>query len=206
MKLRFQLLALAGFAFFASCGNSSDNKTGEDTTVTSTTTTTTDNTSVANIEVPVTTKTSFETKYPQASSVRWGYHRPDMSFIEWDWSGWPVVDTSDYIANFSWEGNDYWAWYDANGEWIGTVNRISDPTTLPAAVNTAIKAQYKDYTVISVDRENDKNRTAYEIQLESGADKLKVLVDENGKIMKKKVISGDSKTKDNTTDKDTTGK
>ena len=196
MKLIIQAIALSGFALLVSCGNNKSETT--DTTITDTsaaTTVTTDNTGVVTVEAPPTAKTAFEAKYPQASNVRWQYHRPDVTSIDWDWSGWPSVDTTDYVASFNWDGHDYWAWYDQDGNWVGSVNKISDHNNLPTAVSDVIKNQYNGYTIVSVDRENDKNRSAYEIQLESGDNKTKILVDENGKVMKKKEITGDTKTK-----------
>lgn len=198
MKLSIQAFAAAGIVLLTSCGTASsdqENK-GDTTAIVTTTTNTMDNTTTRKVEVPSTTHTAFEAKFPQAANIRWEYYRPDMSSVDWDWSGWPSMDTTDYVANFNWEGNDYSAWYDQDGNWIGTTSRISDNNSLPAPVNTAIKNKYSAYTIVSVDKENDKNRTAYEIQLENGNDKMKLLIDEKGNIMKKKMISGDMKTKE----------
>jgi Putative beta-lactamase-inhibitor-like, PepSY-like len=199
MTLKIGAVALAAITWLASCSNSADKTTTGDTTISTDTTTTSynpgDNT---NVNVPATTRTEFEAKYPQATNVRWTYYRPDMSTIEWDWSGWSTVDTSDYVASFTWDGNDYWAWYDENGNWIGTVNRVADHAALPSAVNAMIQKDYNGYTIVSVDRETDKNRSAYEVKLEKGTDKLKLLVDENGKILKKKSVVDGEKTKEKT--------
>jgi hypothetical protein len=146
--------------------------------------------------VPSNLKTSFSTKYPDVSGVNWYYYEPSYVPIEWDWSGWPALDTSDYVANFNNNGSDYWVWYDDGGNWVGTVNSINDYSSLPSAVNNTIKGQYSGYNIVSVDKENDKNRTAYEIQMENGNDKVKLLVDENGKIMKKKANINGEKTKE----------
>ncbi|MEO7394970.1 MAG: PepSY-like domain-containing protein [Chitinophagaceae bacterium] len=198
MKLRIQGLAVAGIVLLTSCGSaSSDKENAVDTVSTVTTNSSTmDNTTVRKVEVPSTTRTTFEAKYPQASNVRWDYYRPDISYIDWEWSGWPGMDTSDYVANFNLDGTDYWAWYDQDGNWVGTTNKMTDNSSLPAAVNNTINSKYNGYTIVSVDKENDKNRTAYEIQMEKGSDKLKLLVDEKGNIMKKKMVSGDMKTKE----------
>jgi len=105
------------------------------------------------------------------------------------------MDANDYVASFSMDGGDYWALYDSDGNWVGTVSNVNS-SSLPASVNKTLQSQYGAYTVTSVKRENDKDRTAYEIQMESGADKLKLLVDENGKIMKKKGKVDDVKVKE----------
>ena len=198
MKSKFHLLAIAGFVLFSACkdknADSAENTT--DTTSTTTVTTgTTDNAMV--VEAPEKVRTAFETKYPKATNIRWQYHRPDVADIDWDWSGWTGLDDKDYAVSYNWEGNDYWAWYDEDGNWIGTINAVSDPNSLPAPINTTIQKEYSGSKVVSVDRENDKNRTAYEIDLDNGA---KLLVDENGKILKKKDPTTDTKTKVNPKD------
>lgn len=201
MKLSIKMLAVVSLALLFSCNNTSE-KTTTDDTVATTTTQVTDNTDVVMVEPPATIKTSFEAKYPQATNIRWNYHRPDFATVEWDWSGWPVLDTSDYVASYTWDGSEYWSWYDQDGNWVGSVSRVRDYSTLPQAVNNTVTTKYNGYTIVSVDKENDKNRTAYEIQLESGTNKLKLLVDENGKVLKSKTISGDTKTKDKADTKD----
>lgn len=198
MKLKNQVLIVAGLAFFASCGsNSTDKETKNDIVVV-----TEPVTNPVIVEVPATTKTTFETKYPQASNVRWEYYRPDFSSIDWEWTGWPRMDTTDHMARFNWDGSDYWAWYDEQGNWIGTVNMINDYAMLPAPINSTIGSQYNGYTIVSANRENDKDRTAYEISLEKGSNKMKLLIDENGKILKKKMMTEDSKTKEKMNPKD----
>ena len=195
MKFSIKVLATVGLALLVSCGsNTAEKKTTDDTTV-ATNTSVTDNTTVV-VEPPATVKTSFEAKYPQATNVRWSYHRPDLTGVEWDWSGWPIMDSTDYVASYNWDGSDYWTWYDQDGNWVGSVTRISDPATLPKPVNNSWATEYPGYNVVSIDKENDKNRTAYEIQLDNGSSKVKLLVDENGKILKRKTISGDTKTKE----------
>jgi len=207
------ILSLGILLALAACKDkaSGDNANADTTT---TTTTSTNSTSSSNdamngpatsaaIEVPVNVKTTFETKYPQASSVRWDYYSPaSPAEVDWTWTGWPTIDTNDYVVNYNWEGNDYMAWYDDKGTWVGTIANISDYSTLPAPVNGTISKQYNGYTISSVKKENDKNRTAYEVKLENGDDKAVVLIDENGKIMKKKVTMGDSKMKSKMNPKD----
>ena len=164
-----------------SCGNNSTETTDTDTSTAVRTTTETNppvNTSTS-IEVPEATRTSFNTKYPNATNVTWRKYEP-VNNIEWDWSGWPKLDTGDYAVSYNWDGTEYWSWYDENNNWIGTVSTVSDHASLPAAVNKTIQAQYPGYTIVSVDKENDKNRTAYEVELSKGDDKAKVLIAENG--------------------------
>lgn len=204
MKWKAYALAAVVSAVLASCGSSSTDKetTTAENTPASTNTVTDPVITTTTVNVPAGAKTVFETKYPQASNVRWEYNRPDLSTIEWDWTGWTLVDTADYTARFTWNGSDYIAWYDDQGNWIGTVDVVSDHSSLPAAVNNSIKSQYNGYTITSVNRENDKDRTAYEVSLDKAGDKVKLLIDENGKVLKKKTVTGDTKTKEKINPKD----
>jgi uncharacterized membrane protein YkoI len=56
---------------------------------------------------------------------------------------------------------------------------------LPDPVKKTLKKSYSDYKITSIDEENDKNRTVYEIKLEKGDAYAKILIDKNGKILKK---------------------
>lgn len=189
-------IALATMIVFAtSCGESStktdtadtlivDNKINDPAPVPATIT----------LVVPEAVKTTFKTKYPTATNESWSNYEPVEAF-DWDWTGWPTIDTSDYMVRFNQDGSEYWTWYN-DGEWVGTVSPVTDFAGLPAAVNKTIQSTFADYTIVSVDKENDKNRTAYEVELEKGSDKAKALIAENGKILKKKTTIGGEKTKE----------
>ena len=180
------MLSAASLALLASCNNDADgDKTKDSTNVT----TTTDYSTTRTVEVPQATRTSFQTTYPKATNVTWRYYEP-VNSIDWDWSGWPAMDTNDYVANFNMDGSDYWVWYDDGGNWIGTVSTVTDHASLPAAVNSAINSSYAGYKIVSVDRENDKNRTAYEVDLEKDGATTRVLIAEDGTILKRKDPDG----------------
>lgn len=180
-----------------SCGESSTAPGDRDSTASnSTTTTTTDNsTGATKVEVVPAAKTNFESKYPGASNVSWGYYEP-YSDIDWEWAGWPALDTKDYTVRYNLDGNDYYTWYDEEGNWIGTTNVVTNHSSLPAPVNSAIKREFKDYTITSVNKENDKNREAYEVKLEKGSDKATVLITADGTVFKKKGTMDGEKVKE----------
>lgn len=187
MQLRKWILApmIIAAAAWASCNEAGSSKENPDST--GTTTTKMDSRSSKHVEPPEATRTAFAAKYPQASDVSWNYHEPVVEApIEWEWTSWPTIDTNDYVANFKVNDDDYWVWYDEGGDWIGTVSEVSDYSSLPPAVNNVVKTQFLDFKITSIDKENDKNRTAYEIKLEKGEDKMKLLIAENGDVIKKK--------------------
>ncbi|OSZ79770.1 hypothetical protein CAP36_00455 [Chitinophagaceae bacterium IBVUCB2] len=154
----------------------------------------------ATVVVPEGIKTSFKTKYPTVTNETWSSYQPIDAF-EWDWTGWPTIDSSDYMVRFNQDGSEYWAWYN-DGEWIGTVSPVTDFAGLPAAVNKTIQSTFPGYTIVSVDKESDKNRTAYEVELEKGGDKAKALIAENGSVLKKKTSIDGEKTKEKMNPKD----
>jgi hypothetical protein len=209
MKSRIAVWTLGAIFVLVSCKNKSEGDNTTDTTTNSTTTTTTNegmngNIGAASIEVPTNIRSTFDTKYPQATNVQWTYYRPvEPYYIDWDWSGWQHLDSMDYVTTYNWQGTDYTTWYDDQGTWVGTVSTVSDYNSLPPAVNATIQKQYGGYTISSVKKENDKNRTAYEVMVDNGnGSSGKLLIDENGKIMKKKINMGDSKMKEKMNPKD----
>jgi hypothetical protein len=195
MKLKTWILSATTLVVLGSCNNAGEGDEKKDTSSTTMTTTTDNNTSTTTgqVVVPDVTRTSFTSKYPTATNVNWRRYDPSVVTVDWDWAGWGSMDTSDYYVSFNDNGADYWAWYDENGNWVGTVNTVTDHSSLPAGVNSMLKSQYSGYTVVSVDRENDKNRTAYEIELDKGGEKMILLVDENGKVLKTKGAAGKTK-------------
>ena len=195
MKTKSWLVIATTLFIASSCGENSskttETGTGDTVSVTTTDASTNTPTTSTTIVVPDPIQTSFRQKYPDVRDVTWSRYEP-VSTFDWEWSGWPVLDTGDYMARFNWNNSDYWAWYDSDNNWIGSVSTISDFNSLPAAVNKRITTDYNGYTIVSVDLENDKNRTAYEIDLAKGEDKVTLLLDENGKVLKKKsLIDGD---------------
>lgn len=142
------------------------------------------------VNVPEPTRTAFTTKYPNAANVTWRKYEP-VNTIEWDWTGWPTLDTGDYVVTYNADGTEYWTWYDNDNNWVGTITTVSDHSSLPSAVSNRIKTDFDGYTIVSIDKENDKNRTAYEIELSKGDAKAKVLIDESGKVLKKKTMGAD---------------
>ena len=87
------------------------------------------------------------------------------------------------------DSENYHAWYDSDGNWVGSVYVVKDHSTLPAAVNSTITSKYAGYTIESVNREFQKDRIAYEIEMKKDASKIKLLVDADGNVIKEKVKS-----------------
>ena len=185
-----KLFVVASTLFILSCGENSsskDDKNDKDTSDRVVTNPPADNPPVnTSVDVPEATQASFQAKYPRATNVTWKRYEP-VDWIDWSWAGWPVLDNNDYVVTYTDDGVEYWTWYDDKNNWIGTTSEMKDHSGLPAPVSATVTKTFPGYTIKSVRRENDKDRTAYEIKLEKGNEQAKLLVDEKGNVMKKKV-------------------
>jgi uncharacterized membrane protein YkoI len=139
------------------------------------------------VNVPAGTRTAFTTQYPGATNVIWTTYDAQVALpIDWELAGWITLDANDYTVRFDMDNEKYYAWYDSDGTWIGTAYVMSDYKTMPAVVNTTLTTQFPGYSITSVNREFQKDRMAYEVQLINGSNKAKVLIDSNGNIIKQK--------------------
>jgi hypothetical protein len=184
MKLRNAFLVAVVCAFAIACNNQGKTSNTTDSSSVANENTNVETKTKTSVEVPAATTSSFETKYPKASNVTWTHYETDVP-IDWDLVGWPSMDQNDYLATFEMDNSNYWVWYDEGGDWIGTVTDVNT-SGLPSAVNNTIQSQFPGFTVTSAKKENDKNRTAYELKMEKGSDKMKALIAEDGTVLKKK--------------------
>ena len=131
---------------------------------------------------------AFDLQYPNAANVTWSMYNPDVIILnDWDLAGWTAIDADDYVVQFDMDGERFYAWYDSNGEWIGSAYAVRDFTALPEMVRTEINAKYPGYTIKSVNKEFHTDRVAYEVVLENGDSKQIVLMDLNGVVLKSKM-------------------
>ena len=131
---------------------------------------------------------AFELQYPTAGNVVWNSYDPNVVILnDWDLAGWTVIDADDYVVQFDMDNEKYYAWYDTNGEWIGTAYVVNDFTTLPDMVRGTIDSKYPGYIISKVNKEFHKDRIAYEIVLKDGDTKQVVLMDLNGVVLKSKM-------------------
>jgi len=184
MKKNWIVIVASGF-LLAACGdNKTDTSYNEKTTDISPTTEATPTVPPPEYNPPDNTRVAFQTKYPSATDVSWSAYKP-YERINWEWTGWPSMDSTYYVVNYKMDNRNFWSWWDRNTNWIGSSSVVEDSTMLPDPVKKTIKNNYAGYKITSIDEENDKNRTAYEIKLEKGDAHARILVDKNGKILKK---------------------
>lgn len=164
--------------------DSSSNTTS--TTDTSRVTTPADNT-VVSVQAPSPALTSFDTRYKGATNVTWRkYSRPTSTTTidEWDYN--MDLDTSYYQVNYNWNDLDYMAWYNPQGEWVKSYSKMENNSGLPDAINNVINKKFNGYKITEIEIEDRKKGMSYEVDLESGTNKKKVVFSPTGAILKQK--------------------
>ena len=138
--------------------------------------------------VPDATQRAFAAQYPYGTNVVWSTYDPNVIILnDWELTEWPAMDAGDYAVRFDMDNENYYAWYDSDGNWIGSAYVVKDYNNLPSVVRTMLNNQYPAYTISSVNREFAKGRVAYEILLKKDNNKVVMLVDNNGNIIKAKI-------------------
>jgi hypothetical protein len=170
MKNTLFSLAVAS-AFLFSCGTTSYTSTSDNAAYTT----------------PAELQTSFTTQYPTASNVTWSAYNEAAVPIDWELSGWGPIDNKGHMATFDLDGERYYALYDANNTWMGSTFTVKDHSKLPTAVQDLISSKYSGYTIEKVDQEMRKDQVAYEVKLKKDNSKVKLLVDNNGTVLKEKM-------------------
>lgn len=137
--------------------------------------------------VSSTAQTSFTDQYPNTTNVIWSaYDANNVIVYDWDLAGWSTMDASDYVVRFDMDNENYYAWYDSDGTWVGTAYVVKDYTRLPAAIHTSLTAQYPAYVISGVNRQYYKDRNLYEVVMKKDDGKIVLLVDNDGNIVKYK--------------------
>ena len=143
--------------------------------------------SSTSVSVPEGTQTAFTKQYPNAANVVWS-HYDSLAAVPIDlrMAGWKKMDDGDLMAKFDLDNENYYAWYDSDGHWVGSAYNMQDLTKLPAAVNAAVKnavkTKYAGYKITNVNRELQKDKKAYEVELKKDNSKVKMMVNADGKI------------------------
>ena len=152
------------------------------------TTTSTSNSSNEAFYIPGKIQTTFSSQYPKANNIAWSaYDASTTPIFDWEFAGWPAMDASDYAVRFTLDTFSYNAWYDAGGDWIGSAYAIKAAKPLPDAINNTLKAQFGGYNFDGAVKLFWKDEEAYEIKMKNGdANKMKILMDTNGNILKQK--------------------
>jgi len=144
-------------------------------------------TDVSGVVVSADLQRTFDNQYPTATNIVWASYDPGVVVVsDWEMSGWPELNTSDYVVRFNMDGDQYYAWYDDDGAWIGSAYVVSDFTKLPTAIHTTLNQQFSSYQITKVNREFKRDGMVYEVVLKNNDTKVVLLVDNDGHILKQK--------------------
>jgi hypothetical protein len=142
--------------------------------------------SAVSVEAPASVAAAFDKQYPGAANMEWsGYDSLAAVPIDMRLTGWKKMDAEDHMVKFDFKDQTHYAWYDANGKWVGTATPMDDVSKLPAAVktavNNAIKTRYNGFAVSKMNLETQPGKKAYEIELTKEDSKVRMLVTSAGK-------------------------
>ncbi|SDM48342.1 Putative beta-lactamase-inhibitor-like, PepSY-like [Catalinimonas alkaloidigena] len=123
-------------------------------------------TSAASTRVPDAVKQAFETKFPEATSVRWEQENPQ----EWE-------------AEFKQHGEAYSANFSPEGQWLETEMEL-DPEALPDAIRRTLATQFGEYEVEEAEAVEQADGTRiFETELEHGETTLEVTFRPDGTVV-----------------------
>lgn len=112
--------------------------------------------------------TSFNEKFPDANSVEWEKENEN------EWEAEFKLNNINYSANFL---ND--------GTWKETEHEI-EVQSLPESVQSTLKNDFSRYKIEETEITETPDYTAYEVEIEKGGSTMEVVIDSEGKVLKKK--------------------
>jgi hypothetical protein len=138
------------------------------------------------VTVPTNIRSNFAIAYPDATSVVWNSYDISNVPVDWELTGWNTLDKNAYAVTFNMGNDQYYGWYDANGNLIGTATVVTDYTKMPYVVTNMLHDKYTGYNIDWVGREIVGSKANFEVKLSQGDNKVQLLVDSNGNVLKEK--------------------
>ena len=106
---------------------------------------------------------------------------PNAKFIKWD-----KENDSEWEAEFKVDGVEHSANFSENGTWKETEFEIKK-NQLPPAVKETLERDFSGYEIESAEMTETPELIAYEVEIEKGEETMEVVIDGNGKVIRKKV-------------------
>jgi hypothetical protein len=128
--------------------------------------------------VPEKVKTAFQKKFPAAVSVKWDNEEEN----EWE-------------ADFKSNNKKMSATFDNEGKWLETESKLNKKE-IPEAVANTLNKEFKDFKIEEVASVETPEYKGYEIKLEVDEADIELVIDSNGSILKKEVITEENEDKD----------
>jgi hypothetical protein len=126
-----------------------------------------------NNEVPQKVKAAFTMKFPTVKKVKWDKE----SDTEWE-------------AEFKIKGVEYSANFLEDGTWQETEHEIKK-SDIPENIKNILNSDFKGYKIEEAEISEAITGSVYEFELEKGEEELEVVLDFNGKLIKKELVKED---------------
>ena len=118
-------------------------------------------------DAPQKVKEAFAKKFPGVKKVKWDKENE----TEWE-------------AEFKMKGTEYSANFLEDGTWKETEHEMSK-MKIPSAIKNTLDAQFSGYEIEEAVITESREGWAYEFSIEKGDSEMQVVVDTDGKILKK---------------------
>ena len=126
-----------------------------------------------NSEVPQKVKAAFTMKFPTVKKVKWDKE----SVMEWE-------------AEFKIKGVEYSANFLEDGTWQETEHEIKK-SDIPENIKNILNSDFKGYKIEEAEISETITGSVYEFELKKGEEELEVVLDFNGKLIKKELVIED---------------
>ena len=126
-------------------------------------------------DAPQKVRKAFAKKFPNIKKVKW----EKESDTEWE-------------GEFKMKGIEYSANYLQDGTWQETEHEIKKKS-IPANIKTTLKTEFSDYEIEEAEISETKDGSVYEFELEMGEEELEVVIDTNGRVLKKEILKETNK-------------
>ena len=126
--------------------------------------------SCAQNELPSEVKSSFDKKFPNATSIKWDKENDS----EWE-------------AEFKNEGISYSANFSSDGTWVETEHSAKQKD-LPMEITSLLKSDFSEYKIEEIEKFEKPNSSGYDIEIEKGEEMFELVFDNSGKLLEKKTI------------------
>ena len=121
-------------------------------------------------DAPQKVRKAFAKKFPNIKKVKW----EKESDTEWE-------------GEFKMKGIEYSANYLQDGTWQETEHEIKKKS-IPASIKTTLETEFSGYEIEEAEISETKDGSVYEFELEKGEEELEVVIDNNGKVIKKEIL------------------
>jgi len=118
-------------------------------------------------DVPASVKTAFEEKFVDAKNIKW-----------------EKENDSEWEAEFKFQDMEYSANFTADGTWVETEHEIQI-SDLPTMIKSSVETDYAGFEIGEIEISEKVNGIFYEIEFEQGEEKIELVFDNKGTLVKK---------------------